>query len=241
MTIGITEAGDPAVNSGWQDWVCDGKPAILITKDPDKLGMRLILDCISPRPRNILIHCTITGYGETPLEPGAPAPGGALDTMMRLRSTYGPERVILRVDPIIPMGKGLQTASRVIQGALNRGYEGRVRISFMDNYSHNHNRWRERGLSIPPWNTFHSSIHVRREILARLEDRYPTLSFEVCGEPDMKCAGCVGLEECRILGVDPTNEKGKQRGACTCLALKKQLITRRKPCTHNCVYCYWKD
>jgi hypothetical protein len=35
--IGITEGADPTVNLKWQEWVNDGKPAILITKRPDLL------------------------------------------------------------------------------------------------------------------------------------------------------------------------------------------------------------
>ena len=238
--IGITECGDPAVDNGWEEWVVAGNPTILITKDPRKLLSRLLL-LESLDTKNIIIHCTITGYGSTPMEPGAPHPTDALNAMKVLHDVLGHGRILLRVDPIIPTSDGMRVAHRVIRGALNRMPDlTRVRISFLDNYKHNHHRWTNRGHT-PPEGPFHASLHVRLGCLAELRTTYPSISFEVCGEPGIPCVGCVGPDEVHLLGVNSTNEKSPQRGACNCLALKKQLITRRKPCIHNCVYCYWKD
>jgi len=60
--IGITERGDAALDLGWLPWVEDGKPAILITKDPLKLWKELIGHLLSKK-FNIIIHATITGLG----------------------------------------------------------------------------------------------------------------------------------------------------------------------------------
>jgi hypothetical protein len=57
--IGITERGDAALDMGWKSWVSSGRPAILITKNP-RLLMDKLLDVES---RNIIVHCTITGWG----------------------------------------------------------------------------------------------------------------------------------------------------------------------------------
>ena len=239
--IGITEAGDPAVDSGWEGWTLhDHKPTLLITKDPGKLHNRLSI--LGSFTEHILIHCTITGYGETLYEPKVPSPTAALDHMKGLADWLGQERVILRVDPIIPTLHGVVRAQRVMAGAINRMPDiKRVRISFMDNYKHNHHRWRERGVPLLPYSSFHAPLQQRQEALAELQKVMPHLKFEVCGEPGMPCAGCLGEDECILLGVTPEAGKSKQRAACNCLALKKQLISRRKPCMHDCCYCYWKD
>jgi len=68
MKIGITERGDPVFDDSWVAWCKEGKPAILITKDP----MKLLNQCIKEfpeNPPNIILHASITGWGDTPLEP----------------------------------------------------------------------------------------------------------------------------------------------------------------------------
>ena len=87
--IGITERGDAALDwVDWWDWVSDGQPAILITKDPQKLSERLTkID--NPK---VIVHATITGWGGTPLEPNVPEPELALRGFADLVARLGPDR-----------------------------------------------------------------------------------------------------------------------------------------------------
>ena len=63
--IGITERGDAAYDTRWRKWLFDGNPAVLITKCPTKL-----IDHLADIPNpNIIIHCNITGYGGSVIEP----------------------------------------------------------------------------------------------------------------------------------------------------------------------------
>ena len=96
MVIGITERGDAALHPGWRPWVNSGSPAILITKDPGRLAEQLTPDM------NVIVHCTITGFGGTVVEPGAPTEAQAFLGVKRVVEVLGLERVVLRIDPVIP-------------------------------------------------------------------------------------------------------------------------------------------
>jgi DNA repair photolyase len=228
--IGITERGDAALDLGWVPWVKAGKPAILITKDPQLLLGILGGGVYSPKT-NIIVHCTITGFGGTVLEPNVSSYDVSLGAYNSLIKMLGSCRVILRIDPVIPTLKGRQVAMKVLKG---RAFDTRVRISFIDNYNHVKRRFKTAGVSLP-WDSFH----------APLEDRISTWKYlgepEICGEPGFKCTGCVSAKDCETLDIDPsTSEKG-QRAYCACLANKHELLSRRSRCPHKCLYCYWSD
>ena len=65
--IGITERGDATLDTSWKGWVFEQKrPAILISKDSAKLFNEItkMSNAYGFLP-NIIVHCTITGFGGT--------------------------------------------------------------------------------------------------------------------------------------------------------------------------------
>lgn len=227
--IGVTEQGDPAFDSSWMRWVDQGRPAVLITKDP----LRIYLELLWANKRNVIVHTTITGFGGTKIERHVPPLDIALEGYGSLVKMLGADRVVLRVDPIIPTPKGIDTAARVIAMAREIA-ETRVRISFLDYYKHVQARFAKAG--IPPLDYgFHASLDLRKSVWERLGQP------EVCGEPDLPSSPCIGPRECEILGVEPMTDAKGQRKACRCLANKLELLTGKvKPCPHGCLYCYWQ-
>jgi DNA repair photolyase len=229
--IGITERGDAALDTSWLSWVNEGKPAILITKDPGKLSQYL------KTYMNIIVHCTITGYGGGILEPNVPTPGSALRATEKLCENIGMERVVLRIDPIIPTPKGQSIANKIMDEYLGFGHPDashRVRISFIDQYSHVKERFTTAGLKLP-WDSFHAPLETRKVAWGKM-DRIP----EVCGEPGFQCTGCISVDDCCTLEVDGLPNFSAQRRACTCLANKHELLSTRGQCAHGCLYCYWR-
>jgi DNA repair photolyase len=224
--IGITERGDATLDNGWFEWVRDKKPAILITKDPFKLN-EILASFISHS--NIVVHATITGFGGTVLEPYVPEYKKSLEGYNSLIKILGEERVVLRVDPVIPTEKGLETAKNVMK-ELNYT---RARISFIDYYDHVKRRFAAEDISLP-WDTFHAPLDLRKKAWKELGEP------EVCGEPGFECCGCVSGMDCQILGVQPIQKEKGQRFQCACLANKRELLTSRKQCSHQCLYCYWR-
>lgn len=245
QAIGITERGDAALDFEWVPWVEGGRPAILITKDPRKLAARI--GALKNRP-NIIVHATITGHGDSVLEPNVPSPEKAIHGLESLNSALGAHyrnprhRIVLRVDPIIPTQKGIETALSVIRSTGPALYSGRIRVSFLDIYWHVRCRFEDAGLEVPFPST-HAPAHVRRAAWMALRGVAPRL--EICGEPGfpLECSGCIsGIDKAIMIPDDKTiSMVGNQRTACECLAEKQELLKNRKRCPHGCLYCYWKD
>jgi DNA repair photolyase len=241
MKIGITERGDAAIH--FEEWLpkldtVDG--AILITKNPC-----VLLDKFQQQEfdfHKCIIHCTITGWGGTYMEPGVPPATEAINAYHALVDTFGPERIVLRVDPIIPHEKGMGLAEVIVQLA-----KGRTRVSFMDLYRHVNRRIQqaESKLARDLWFVYCRSIHTkittRKKMLAQLEELCE-YTIEVCGEPGLACVGCISARDLRALGLEEPKKlvSSKQRKACSCLAMKTELLSHRGQCKHSCLYCYWK-
>lgn len=227
MQIGITERGDAALNLDWRFWVETlSNPAILITKDPLKLSTYLSKDM------NIIVHCTITGLPRE-LEPNVPNTENQISGLEKIQSIIGYERVVLRVDPIIVEGYGC--AMNIIKLVK----VNRLRISFLDYYSHVKERFIKNGFNLQQ--DFHAPLQDRLNILNEIKKIYPNV--EVCGEPNIACTGCISMTDLKLFGVEEMIDDGnKQRASCSCLANKKELLTgiTRQPCEHGCLYCYWK-
>lgn len=237
LSIGITECGDAALDTTWQDEKVD--IYILVTKAPHLLPKDL--------PAQTIIHCTITGYGGTWLEPQVAPATRTLDAYRRLVKTYGPHRVVLRVDPIIPQDEWWDRSLEVI-----RKTKGRTRVSFIDAYDHA--RWRIEQAGHSPaeifsWEGFHAPLELRQKRLEEIEQVVSTrkyASVEVCGEPNMPTEGCASVLDVLAVGrmaseIDPLFRP--KRPGCTCLLAKRELLAKRRPrpCPHGCLYCYWKD
>jgi len=224
MKIGITERGDAGLDESWRDNLAQVDGAILITKAPQNLYLI---------PDNCIVHCTITGYGGTVLEPNVTNPVVALEAAYRLVDALGPDRVVLRIDPIIPTPKGLERAKYV----LDRDWWGRIRVSFLDAYPHVRERFRAKGLTIP-WEGLHAPLETRQWALSELKQIYEDI--EICGEPGLDCTGCVSTRDLKTLGLEGGTGKSQQRLACACLGQKTELLTSKHPCGHGCLYCYWR-
>jgi DNA repair photolyase len=232
--IGITEGADPTINHNWETWVIkDKKPAILITKAPSRL-----LDYLTGQ-ENIIIHCTITGLGGTKVEPRIKPPEQELIYYHKLCDLFEKERVVLRIDPIIP---GFTYQENILHIAEQT--EDRLRISFMDNYDHVKYRFTKAGLSTP-YTTFNASQEQRESILEdidyRLENLGKSKMAEVCCEIGLPSLPCISEVDCKILGVEPSRRLKSQRPFCGCLANKKELCGGAPKCTYGCLYCYWRD
>jgi hypothetical protein len=220
--IGVTEGADPTINLKWTDWVASGKPAILITKMPGLLYPLLKAD------DNIIVHCTITGMGGSAIEPGIGGLDGSLKAYHRLCGLLGPDRVVLRIDPIIPGLAPIVGLQELAQEA-----EGRVRISFMDLYPHVKQRFAQAGIRLE-WDSFHAPLAIRKSIWEALGKP------EVCAEPGLPFTSCIGVRDCLVLDVEPAEGAKGQRALCSCLANKTEICGRWPPCSYKCLYCYWK-
>lgn len=234
--IGITESGDAGLDFTWDSQEYKDMPKILVTKAPHALLAYIKKNGIE-NYKNVIIHCTITGFGKTIIEPGVAAPEVTIKAYNELINIYGGEKVILRVDPIVLTDKGEQTAINIIK---NR--KGRLRISFLDMYSHVIKRFEAAGIDLP-YSTFHAPLEKRLNFVEKI--RHLGISdgtVEICGEPNMVCTGCVSIRDINALGLDiKLYGFSNQRPTCHCVANKTELLNNKFRCPHKCIYCYWHD
>ena len=239
--IGTTESGEIAYNLDAFDRLYKGN--IIITKRlTDKLIHKLI-----GNSDKIIFHCCVTGMGSTRIEPFVPTPQKTLEKLHKLLDGGFPtSHIVLRIDPIVPTRKGVETAMGVLRLFRGLGIK-RVRISFLDNYKHVRERFKEIGVEL--YNgEFHAPLKERLKCLTAIkycaeECGYETV--EACGEPGIDSIPCLSQKDIDILGL--TDEivlegSAKQRKSCGCPANKTSLF-KGKPerCLHKCLYCYWKD
>ena len=239
--IGTTESGEIAYNLDAFDRLY--KANIIITK---RLTDKLIEKLIEYKDK-IILHLTVTGMGSTRIEPFVPNPQATLEKLQKLIDGGFPtDHIVLRVDPIVPTFKGLNTATSVLRLFRGLGIK-RVRISFLDNYKHVRERFKEIGVEL--YNgEFHAPLKERLKYLTAIKycaEECGYESVEACGEPGIESVPCLSQKDIDILGLtdDITLEGSKgQRNSCHCPSNKKELL-KIKPhkCNNGCLYCYWKD
>lgn len=252
MKIGITERGDAGLNLEWRDKLKDLDGVILITKNLNQSFISQVIQTSYELP--VIVHSTITGWGGTYLEPNVPSYVDSIQNLRLLVNTgFSVENCVLRVDPIIPTDQGLRLFDEVVDCVMKYDElkQIRIRISILDEYRHVKKRLTDSGY--PPFygNYFCASIGQ----ILRVQDRVnywgrKGLIFETCAEPKLDSPyiikrGCISTEDIRRMGlikdvsdlsINPQNRKG-----CLCLSCKTELLTQKKRCPHQCLYCYWHD
>ena len=240
--IGITETNDPCFHLDIFDNLYMAN--IIITKN---LSNKLIEKLVEHKDKCIL-HCTCTGFGSTKIEPLVPDMEQTLKQVKKLIENGFPvNQIVLRIDPIIPTEKGIETAMTVLEKFSGVGIE-RVRISFLDMYNHTKERFINNNIKLP-YDTFHADSNVRKEAFLKLHKQAIINGYTIiqtCGEPDFENTPCISQMDIDILGLtDIIHLYGnkKQRTHCSCPSNKKQLISWEKSkikCNHGCLYCYMK-
>lgn len=238
--IGITEAGEVAFDLSVFDRLCLGN--IIITK---RLTDALIKKLVENKD-HIILHLTCTGMGGSKVEPLVPTVEQTRKKFDKLIEAGFPvDHVVLRVDPIIPTDKGIETALSVIDKFGDTGIK-RARYSIIDMYPHVIDRFREAGFPIP-FITFHALSSVRQNIAEQMKQKTAEhgMVAEACAEPGIPSRPCLSQTDVDILGLTNTiilQGNAEQRTNCHCPANKKELLTEKaKQCKNACVYCFWRS
>jgi hypothetical protein len=242
MKIGITERGDAGIDLSWANKLDKIDGAILITK-------KLTDECISKIIKNkdkIILHATCTGYGGTILEPNVLDYKWQINQINKLiNQNFPTEQIVIRIDPIIPTIKGLNTAQKVLNyiKLLNLNTK-RIRISLIDMYPYVRKRFIKKSLTLPYENNFSPNKKQSQLVDDWVKQNSKDFIFESCAEPQLtNCQqiGCISNKDLYILHI-PTNNTaigGYQRKGCLCLNCKTELLSNKHPCPNKCLYCYW--
>lgn len=240
--IGVTESGEIAYNLDAFRRLRRGN--IIISKTlTDALIEKLI-----KYKEKIILHLTVTGFGGTRIEPLVPSLEQTYKKFLQLIEQGFPiKQVVLRVDPIVPSQRGIDTAISVLKRFEGLGIS-RVRISFLDNYSHVRERFKAENIDVLYNGKFHAPLYLRTKYLEKITDAAKGLGFdniEICGEPQMESIPCLSQRDIDILGLSDEIKligSAEQRGACKCPSNKYEIL-KVKPhrCENSCLYCYWRD
>ena len=239
--IGVTESGEIAFNLDAFDRLYEGN--IIITK---RLSNPLIDKLIEHKDK-IILHLTCTGMGGTRIEPLVPKAEDTLGKLKKLiESGFPTSHIVLRVDPIVPTERGIETARGVITMFGGLGIT-RLRFSFLDNYKHVKKRFSEEGIPQLYNGEFHAPLEERQRLAKELGELANSVGFEsveACGEPGIESISCLSQKDIDILGLtDKITLEGsaEQRDSCGCPANKSELL-KVKPhqCENKCLYCYWR-
>ncbi len=249
--IGATEAGDAGLDLSWAKKLDKVDGAVVITK----IATDGFKDAVLLNQNKLVIHATITGYGGTVVEPKVPP---AKDELLAIKDVvdagFPANKVVIRIDPIIPTKKGLRTAQNVFETAMGMGFS-RYRVSIIDMYPHVRDIFAANRLPCPygPWfSPYKEQVDATDALLLNVQDTwrglYPEredeLRIECCAEPGLTNAihsGCVSAYDLALLGLDADDDtqNGWQRPNCLCYSGKKELLTKKKRCPNGCLYCYW--
>ena len=241
--VGVTERGDASVHlDEWKPKAGSVNAIIAITKSvTDELSDFLARPEIK---KKTILHATVTGYGGTKLEPNVPKLETSWAKIQTLKAKDFPmEQVVLRIDPMIPTKNGgLQTIERVLETFKDSGIS-RVRFSFIQFYGHANERLKKIGW---PWPRFGEAEKEQAFLL--MQKHLDTYTFSSCATavPERfantaKQTGCVSEEDLALLGMShELTGTSNQRPSCLCCSAKTELLSRRQPCKHGCLYCYWK-
>ena len=238
--IGVTESGEISFNLDAFDRLYDGN--IIITK---RLTDKVIEKLIEYKDK-IILHLTVTGMGGTRIEPFVPKAEDTHAKLVKLiESGFPLSHIVIRVDPIVPTEKGIETALGVITAFSGLGIK-RLRFSFLDNYKHVRKRFKEEGIAELYGGEFHAPLKLRQEYATKIEEVAHDGGFEsveACGEPGIESLSCLSQRDIDILGLTDKiilEGSAEQRDSCGCPANKTQIV-RVKPhrCEHKCLYCYW--
>ena len=190
---------------------------------------------------------TVTAYGKE-IEPNIPHLSRRITEFCRLSDTIGPEKVILRYDPIFFSARytpewHLKHFEYILRRL--RGYSTRVIISFYTPYRKTYRRMEEAaGIALKEKSAVYSQIPKQfiPEMLSIAENS--DFSMQSCAETlpvaqyGVRPGACIDAELIRQLTSESNLVKKDQSQRAECLCAKSVDIGLYDTCKGGCKYCY---
>lgn len=239
--IGVTEAGDSGLDFSWINKIDKTSMTVLITKSVNDKFIENILKFKD----KIILHATITGYGNTIVEPNVKDYKWSFNQLQKLIDKgFNKKQIVLRLDPIIPTPKGLLKAKEVLDYNKETVNIKRIRVSLIDMYNHVKQRFLDNGLKLPYDNYFSPSykmIENTQKLLSLYDNDFESCNEKLIVKGKSIQTGCISLKDLKILGLDfELSGLSYQRKGCLCPSNKYELLKNKKQCPHGCLYCYWR-
>ena len=223
---------------------------ILITKDLRNVVFQNLILKYSDK---IILHCNCTGWGSTPAEPKIPHPATMYNNIVHLiNSGFPKERIILRIDPIIPSEIGLNAFELVLSTFRNLGIK-RCKISLLRMYKHITERPMFLEISTAVGCPYYSDIEDKifyspnnyqtQQVLDICKKYETDYTFEYCNLGHYKdteySIGCVSNKDLELFGINDViiNPSRIENSKCKCPTNIIELSQFKKQCNNKCLYC----
>ncbi|MBN2030871.1 DUF1848 family protein [bacterium] len=217
---------------------------VIWSKDPRNLLRHTQLKRLLKRYSQLFLHLTISGMGDSFLEPNIPPMDAVLSTLPDIvKFLQDPRRLRIRFDPIVhfklPDGSvygNLGHFLKVITAAKNVGVPA-VTISWVEVYPKVSKRLKKYGIepidiSDEQWQHEYHSISQKSRAIG--------IELQGCCVNRMKRSKCIDgelLTELHPLHLPASRQKAKgQRALCGCT--ESWDIGWYNPCPGGCIYCY---
>ena len=266
--IATTETYDPSLCiNAWIGSVQHYDFVLYITKVLNPKVIEILTDSSSHLAymnKPSTVHLTVTGWGGTFMEPNVDYPEVMKDKVVQLINAGFPiERLVWRVDPIVPTKEGIERFKKSVDLGLSAGIHT-FRSSVLQCYKHVYERLKETPIKEEIDNLYKGNFWPDKELMfsvyADIRDfsqgicvQHPDVSFESCATSQLcsiakfknfACMSEADLVSNKIdINVASGMRKGLQRSGCDCL-MKHQLIPggfSKGRCPNKCLYCYIKD
>lgn len=236
--VWTTEMTDPIFH--WEkikQFTLSNEPLLVYSKA--KLPINFFID----HP-HIGFHLTISGWGNTWLEPNVPDVNDMIDYFNQLTQEIDINRLRLRIDPGVPTKEGLNKAINVLKKVE---VLPKVITSIIQYYSRHHDVFKRLNIDMTYYRIQSCrAIFPKKEIAERwlehLKNIRPDANISFCGMPYLiegsNHTGCVDDDMLKSIGVEDyiRINPGKQRPGCKCVIAKRQACMGY--CDHGCRYCY---
>lgn len=214
---------------------------IIVFWSKNPLAMYDGFDQLDSRGYRWYLQFTLNGY-ENSIEPGLPPVDQRIDTLKRLASRYGSNRIIWRYDPVIltkelSVDYHLQTFSN-LASRLSGSFR-HCMISFLDLYPQAVRRMATHTL-LPPTG---ERVQKLAASFSRVADRRGFNLF-TCAEPidlaayDIGHGACVDRRVIEELCGYPLATKADPNAREGCGCIRHLDIGTYESCIHRCSYCY---
>lgn len=242
--VWTTEMSDPKFS--WPrvvDLIKKGEPVVLYTKaTPSQAIVELF-----HKHKNMALGITVTGWGGTWLEPGVDEPKKVIDAFIQIADHIdNPERLRLRIDPVVPTTEGFYRAS-IVLNYLKK--PTKITSSLIQYYKGHDQVFNRLGINMDLYQVrAQRALYPTKEIADLWVENFYSFApegseLQMCGMPYsitgvVNHKGCIDSDLLEAMGFRNFKKiaPGKQRPGCKCVIKKRQAASGR--CHHGCMYCY---
>lgn len=204
---------------------------------------KIPVDFLIENPQ-IGFNLTISGWGNTWLEPNVPDVIDMINYFNQLTKVIDINRLRLRIDPGVPTKEGINKAITVIK---NIEVLPKVITSIIQYYTQQYDIFKQLGIDLEFYRIQSGrAVFPKKEIAVRwlqcLREARPEADISFCGMPytieGSNHTGCIDDDMLTTIGVKNylRINPGKQRPGCKCVISKRQACIG--DCNHGCRYCY---